>query len=79
MAQWVFKLRKLWMAPADQVRRRTHSCRSAEEKPPGDHLPLPGRIIDRRAEEQVLASSTIEADVNVPVDDAPKNVDFQRQ
>ena len=40
------------------------SCRCEKApKPPGDHLPLLGRIIDRRAEEQVLASSTIEADL----------------
>ena len=68
------------------------SCRFEKApKPPGPHLTLLGRIIDRRAEEQVLASSTIEADlcklllnrsyldVNVPVDDAPKKVDFQKQ
>ena len=56
-----------------------------------DHLPLFGRIIDRWAEEQVLANSTIEADfckllvtrsyldVNVSVDDASTKVDFPRQ
>ena len=36
------------------------SCRFEKApKPPGPHLTLLGRIIDRRAEEQVLASSTI--------------------